>query len=119
MAERRICNARLADRDSSRAILRIPAWILIGMARVYQYTLSPILGRHCRFHPSCSAYFIEAVKKYGAFAAHGAESAHLPLQPLEPRRLRSAVVCDQIRGTRGGVLGALTCGSRVDEQAHQ
>ncbi len=48
------------------AIVRIPAWILIGMARVYQYTLSPILGRHCRFHPTCSVYFIEAVKKYGA-----------------------------------------------------
>ena len=49
-----------------RAMLHIPAWILIGMVRVYQYTLSPILGRHCRFHPSCSAYFIEAVRKYGA-----------------------------------------------------
>ena len=48
------------------AILRIPAWILIGMARVYQDTLSPILGRQCRFHPSCSTYFIEAVRKYGA-----------------------------------------------------
>ncbi len=48
------------------AILHVPAWILIGMARVYQYTLSPILGRHCRFHPSCSAYFIGAVRKYGA-----------------------------------------------------
>jgi putative membrane protein insertion efficiency factor len=49
-----------------RAILRIPAWILIGLVRVYQYTLSPILGRHCRFRPSCSAYFIGAVQKYGA-----------------------------------------------------
>lgn len=49
-----------------KAILRIPAWILIGMVRIYQYTLSPILGRHCRFHPSCSVYFIEAVQKYGA-----------------------------------------------------
>ena len=49
-----------------RAIVRIPAWMLISMVRVYQWTLSPILGRQCRFQPSCSAYFIEAVKKYGA-----------------------------------------------------
>jgi hypothetical protein len=49
-----------------RAIRRIPAWVLIGMVRVYQYTLSPILGQRCRFQPSCSAYFIEAVRKYGA-----------------------------------------------------
>ena len=48
------------------AIIRIPAWTLIGLARVYQWTLSPILGRHCRFEPSCSAYFIGAVRKYGA-----------------------------------------------------
>ena len=49
-----------------RAILHIPAWILIGMVRVYQVTLSPILGRQCRFQPSCSAYFIAAVQKHGA-----------------------------------------------------
>jgi putative membrane protein insertion efficiency factor len=49
-----------------RAIIHVPAWILIGVVRVYQHTLSPILGRHCRFHPSCSAYFIGAVRKYGA-----------------------------------------------------
>jgi putative membrane protein insertion efficiency factor len=47
-------------------IVHIPASILIGIVRLYQYTLSPILGRHCRFQPSCSAYFIEAVRKYGA-----------------------------------------------------
>jgi putative membrane protein insertion efficiency factor len=47
-------------------IVRIPAWILIGIVRLYQITLSRFLGRHCRFEPSCSAYFIEAVKKYGA-----------------------------------------------------
>jgi len=47
-------------------IFRIPAWILIGMAQAYQVTLSPLLGRHCHFHPSCSVYFIAAVRKYGA-----------------------------------------------------
>ena len=51
-----------------RAVLRMPAWILIGMVRLYQYTLSPIVGRNCRFHPSCSVYFIEAVRKYGRIA---------------------------------------------------
>ena len=48
------------------AIVRIPAWILICTVRVYQMTLSRFLGRQCRFDPSCSAYFIDAVKKYGA-----------------------------------------------------
>ncbi len=42
-----------------------PAVALIGLVRGYQYLLSPWLGRNCRFHPSCSAYFIGAVEKYG------------------------------------------------------
>ena len=40
--------------------------LLIGAARVYQWTLSPLIGRQCRFEPTCSNYFIEAVRKYGA-----------------------------------------------------
>jgi len=47
-------------------IYHLPAWGLIGMVRVYQWTLSPLLGRHCRFRPTCSAYFIESVRKHGA-----------------------------------------------------
>lgn len=43
-----------------------PSWLLILLVRAYQITLSPILGGHCRFQPTCSAYFIEAVRKYGA-----------------------------------------------------
>lgn len=50
----------------ARLVLRLPAWILIGLARLYQWTLSPILGGQCRFYPTCSNYFIEAVRKYGA-----------------------------------------------------
>lgn len=49
-----------------RSILGLPAWALIGVVRLYQWALSPLLGRHCRFQPTCSAYFIESVRKYGA-----------------------------------------------------
>ncbi|HEY4234957.1 MAG TPA: membrane protein insertion efficiency factor YidD [Lacipirellulaceae bacterium] len=50
----------------ARTIWNVPRWTLIGAARVYQWTLSPLLGRRCRFEPSCSSYFILAVRKYGA-----------------------------------------------------
>jgi uncharacterized protein len=49
-----------------RSIVRLPAWMIIALVRVYQLTLSPIVGRHCRFRPTCSNYMIEAVEKYGA-----------------------------------------------------
>jgi putative membrane protein insertion efficiency factor len=38
---------------------------LIGVIRVYQVTLSPLLGPACRFEPSCSRYMAEAIRKYG------------------------------------------------------
>jgi len=46
-------------------ILGIPAFCVILLVRVYQLTLSKLWGPVCRFHPSCSHYFIGAVKKYG------------------------------------------------------
>ncbi|MCL2344409.1 MAG: membrane protein insertion efficiency factor YidD [Desulfobulbus sp.] len=39
--------------------------LLVGLIRVYQYTISPFLGRSCRYVPSCSEYTAEAVGKYG------------------------------------------------------
>jgi putative membrane protein insertion efficiency factor len=47
------------------ALARLPAWTVIGLVRVYQWTLSPIFGRQCRFEPTCSHYMIGAVEKYG------------------------------------------------------
>jgi len=38
---------------------------LILLVRVYQATLSPWLGRQCRFLPTCSNYFIRAVEVHG------------------------------------------------------
>ncbi len=42
--------------------------LLVGMIRCYQYCISPWLGRHCRFHPSCSHYGIEALRRHGVVA---------------------------------------------------
>lgn len=48
-------------------IAQLPARSLIALVRVYQWTLSPIVGRQCRFHPTCSHYMIGAIQKYGVF----------------------------------------------------
>jgi hypothetical protein len=49
-----------------RLVWNLPALALIGLVRLYQIVLSPIFGRQCRFQPTCSHYFIQAVRKYGA-----------------------------------------------------
>jgi uncharacterized protein len=54
-----------AVRAVRNAIRRTAAAVLIAPVRLYQVTLSRVLGRHCRFEPTCSNYFIEAVGKYG------------------------------------------------------
>lgn len=40
--------------------------LIIGLIKFYQYCISPLLPNVCRFRPSCSEYFIEAVKVHGA-----------------------------------------------------
>ena len=40
--------------------------LLILLVRVYQWTLRPFIGQHCRFEPSCSRYAIEALRRPGA-----------------------------------------------------
>jgi hypothetical protein len=39
--------------------------LLIGLIRGYGRFVSPFLGVHCRFHPSCSEYAAEAVRCHG------------------------------------------------------
>ena len=39
--------------------------ILIFIIKFYQYLISPLLGNRCRFLPTCSEYFIEALKTQG------------------------------------------------------
>lgn len=42
------------------------AQVLLLFVRLYQVTLGPVMGGHCRFHPSCSNYAIEALRRHGA-----------------------------------------------------
>ena len=39
--------------------------ILVFIIKTYQYLISPLLGNKCRFLPTCSEYFIEALKTQG------------------------------------------------------
>jgi putative membrane protein insertion efficiency factor len=39
--------------------------ILILFVRLYQYTISPILGANCRYSPTCSGYAVEAIEIHG------------------------------------------------------
>jgi putative membrane protein insertion efficiency factor len=44
---------------------RFFGWVLLMPIRIYQITLSPFLGGHCRYEPTCSHYAIEAIKEHG------------------------------------------------------
>lgn len=39
--------------------------LLIGTVRLYQRFLSPLIGKNCRFIPTCSEYMIEAIRIHG------------------------------------------------------
>jgi len=40
--------------------------LLMGIIRIYQLAVSPLLGPRCRFHPSCSCYALTAIERHGA-----------------------------------------------------
>lgn len=46
------------------AVMKI---LVVAGLRFYRLAISPMLGRRCRFFPSCSEYALEAVEKYGAW----------------------------------------------------
>ncbi len=39
--------------------------LLILLVRGYQYGISPLLGKNCRFYPTCSEYMIESLQRHG------------------------------------------------------
>ena len=47
--------------------MKLLIWLLKGAITVYRYTLSPLLGKNCRYLPTCSEYAYEAVDRFGPF----------------------------------------------------
>lgn len=48
-----------------RGLGRALAWLLVAPIRLYQWTLSPLLGARCKYHPSCSRYAVGALHEHG------------------------------------------------------
>ncbi|MFT6104282.1 MAG: putative membrane protein insertion efficiency factor [Paracoccaceae bacterium] len=42
------------------------AWFLAAPIHAYRFVFSPLVGRNCRYLPTCSAYGLEALQKHGA-----------------------------------------------------
>jgi len=42
-------------------------FFILSIIKIYQFTISPVLGNNCRFQPSCSNYMACSIKKYGIF----------------------------------------------------
>lgn len=47
-------------REKNRGI-----WLLSLPIRAYRYFISPLMGPHCRFHPTCSSYCLQALQQQG------------------------------------------------------
>ncbi len=74
------------------------ALTLRGAVVAYQWTLRPVLGCNCRFHPSCSDYALEALKTHGALRG----TALAGWRVLRCNPWNSAVGCDPVPPPRSG-----------------
>jgi putative membrane protein insertion efficiency factor len=58
-------------RAALRLVDRAIGAALIGLVRVYQYAISPMLGQRCKYYPSCSNYAIDALRIHGPVKGTG------------------------------------------------
>jgi len=76
--------------------ISLPARVLVALIGAYRFLLSPWIGQHCRFHPTCSLYSREALIHHGALKGSAltisrlarchpwAEGGYDPVPPRHP-----------------------------------
>jgi putative membrane protein insertion efficiency factor len=102
--------------------LTIPQRIALVLLRAYQLLLSPLFAGSCRFVPSCSAYAVDAIARFGVLrgsllalrrlarcrplAAYGFDPVPQPVQPPAGRRRRSELAARtwRVMGTLRGMF---------------
>ena len=52
-------------------------YVLIGLLKAYRLVLSPLYGQVCRYHPTCSAYALQAIGQHGAAVGAGLTAGRL------------------------------------------
>lgn len=52
--------------QTRQRIGRVTTWPFLAVIYAYRVTLSPLLGGHCRFYPTCSQYGLDAYRMHGA-----------------------------------------------------
>ena len=88
----------------------IPTRMMIVLIQLYQYFVSPLLGNHCRFQPTCSHYFIEAISRWGFIRGSGMGAKRIskchpfhrggydPVTPQEKSQKQETTKYDAISG---------------------
>lgn len=59
--------SELRDAPTSEAHVGPLQHVLLVLIRIYWWTLSPLIGNVCRFHPSCSRYTATCIERFGGF----------------------------------------------------
>lgn len=52
-------------KEKIKKIMLLPRKGLVWVIRLYQKYVSPLMGKHCKYYPTCSEYTRQAVDKYG------------------------------------------------------
>jgi putative membrane protein insertion efficiency factor len=55
----------MGHRQEGVILKKIPSRIAVMLIRSYQVLISPLLGKNCRFYPSCSSYAVESIERFG------------------------------------------------------
>jgi len=63
----RISGAHQLLGPPGNAVTQLLVSLLVSLITLYQRVVSPWIGPSCRFHPTCSSYAVEAIRKHGPF----------------------------------------------------